>query len=159
MCVLRFVRAQADALDADPLEIVWPVSPACDFDAILRRGNRASAVVEVKSRDISLEDLEGYGSLLISKDKIDRCSVVSKTLGVPFVVFADLKDATLMWVVFRADGKKAFDYEVREQTTKNTCNDSTKKTELCAFLSVEDARTVGENKRVRSGVNRAVAPV
>jgi hypothetical protein len=77
-----------------------------DVDAIIIRDNTVSAVAEVKSREMSLDELEGFGSYLITFEKLLKLRNVGLALHVPcFVIVSLLKSQQIVyWKIADASG-------------------------------------------------------
>ena len=64
-------------------------SPA-GIDAVFSAQGRICGVAEIKSRNMSVEELRQFGSYLISYDKLRKGIEVSAALRVPFCVIVSL---------------------------------------------------------------------
>ena len=54
-------------------------------DGFLVKNDVIAAVFECKCRDLSLEELENFGSWLITREKLENCRLISKMLKIPFL--------------------------------------------------------------------------
>lgn len=97
---------------------------AADIDAIAVRGARVSAVLEIKSREMDLDQLKRFGSYLITYDKLTKMSEMATRLVVPsFLAVSLLKDGQIVyWKVSDDKGKIVCAPEGRITTTQTTCN-------------------------------------
>lgn len=97
---------------------------AADIDAIAVRAARVSAVLEIKSREMSLPQLKSFGSYLITYAKLVKMCEMSSRLCVPsFLVVSLLADQSIVyWKISDADGQMTILPECRESRTQTTCN-------------------------------------
>lgn len=97
---------------------------SADIDAIIIRDGVVAGVAEVKSREMSLDDLEGFGSYLITFEKLLKVRNVGMTLQVPsFVIVSLLKDNQIVyWRLSDASGNFISTMEGKITQTKATCN-------------------------------------
>ena len=81
-------------------------------------------VAEIKSREMSIEELKGYGSYLISYDKINTGRALSGLIGVPYLLYVKLiKDNTIVyWKVTDNNGNYIVNFNTKKTETKNNCN-------------------------------------
>jgi len=93
-------------------------------DGVIVKNNILSGVFESKCRDMSLMELQDYGSWLITFDKVMDGRQLSEMLRVPFLGFLYLlKDKIVMyWNITDKHGEFLFDFEVRKTTTQKTIN-------------------------------------
>jgi len=93
-------------------------------DGFLVKKREVVAIFESKCRDLSYNELENYGSWLITYDKIKTCKYLSELLKVPFIGFLYLiKDnITLFWKITDSDGKYLFEFNHNKTLTQETIN-------------------------------------
>ena len=129
----KFIGREAEC--ADDLSRIWRCSiertasddKACRYDAFATRDGRIVSVIEIKSRDMSTDDLLKYGSLLISESKIVAGSEQSRIHGVPFIVVAGLDDGAIVyWTMTTAEGRRTFPYQIEWRKTQATSNGGSK---------------------------------
>ena len=96
------------------------------IDSLFIRDWKVVSCAEVKSREITSHELNLFGSLLISKQKIDHGQAVSRALMVPFVVIAGLIDALYWWKVTDCAGTFLIESKNETRKTKATCNGGSK---------------------------------
>lgn len=93
-------------------------------DGIIVKDNQVSGIFESKCRNMSLMELNSYGSWLITFDKIMDGKNLSKMLCVPFIGFLYLiKDKIVMyWKITDSKGEFEFDFEIKKTKTRKTIN-------------------------------------
>ena len=93
-------------------------------DGIIVKDNQVSGIFESKCRNMSLMELNSYGSWLITIDKIMDGKNLSKMLCVPFIGFLYLiKDKIVMyWKITDSKGEFEFDFEIKKTKTRKTIN-------------------------------------
>ena len=93
-------------------------------DGIIVKNNQVSGIFESKCRNMSLMELQNYGSWLVTFDKIMDGKNLSKLLCVPFVGFLYLiKDKIVMyWKITDSKGEFEFDFEIKKTKTRKTIN-------------------------------------
>ena len=94
------------------------------IDGIIVKDNQLSGVFESKCRDLSLMQLQKFGSWLITHDKLMEGKKISTLLRVPFIGFLYLiKDDIIMyWKITDKYGDFLFDYDIKETRTQKTIN-------------------------------------
>lgn len=96
-------------------------------------------IFESKCRNISLDQLKGYGTALITYRKIEECQQLSKALCVPFYIFLYTSDKEiLIWKVTDSTGKRLFSFDVQKTKTQRTINGGVAYRSN-AFLPVKEA--------------------
>jgi|APGre2960657404_1045060.scaffolds.fasta_scaffold147837_3 hypothetical protein len=110
-----------------------------DIDALFTRDNKLVAIAEIKSRNLTKEQLEKFGSYLITQDKIERGIALSVALQVPYFVMVKLitSDMIAMWKITDHHGMVECKSYCEVTTTKATCNGG-EANRLNAFLSIEN---------------------
>ena len=95
-----------------------------DVDAIFVKNGQVALVGEIKSREMSLEELTRFGSYLITHEKIVKVKNVAVSLCVPSVIVVSLlKDNQLVfWRLSDSQGNFEVVFEERVTETKKTCN-------------------------------------
>lgn len=94
-------------------------------DAILIEGASVKAVVEQKSRDMTLDTLQSWGyEWLVTAEKIRLASKIAQSLCVPFLGFLYLipEDALLVKRITNADGSPASGIRLESRSTQATVN-------------------------------------
>tara|TARA_R100000963_G_C4638997_1_gene102744 strand:+ start:1032 stop:1514 length:483 start_codon:yes stop_codon:yes gene_type:complete len=93
-------------------------------DGILIKDNQLSAIFESKCRNLSMMDLENYGSWLITLDKIMDGKKLSEMLCVPFIGFLYLikDDIVMYWKITDKNGDFLFNFDVKQTKTQKTIN-------------------------------------
>ena len=97
--------------------------PAC-CDGIIVQKKHIVGVYEVKCRNLNLEELENFGSWLVTYEKIEKCITISKLLCVPFIGFLYLIKSNLCmyWKITDNNGNYLFDFSVENSLTQETIN-------------------------------------
>jgi hypothetical protein len=116
-------------------------------DGILVKDNVLVGIFESKCRNLSLSQLEEYGSWLITHEKIKACRLLSEYLKVPFIGFLYLiKDnLTMYWNITNKNGKYEFEFETANTETRRTINSGTTIREN-AFLPINKGKFVQSRK-------------
>jgi hypothetical protein len=111
---------------------------ACD--GFLVKMNTVIAIHESKCRNLTYEQLQGFGTWLITAEKIEKCKIISEYLKIPFLGFLYLipDDRILMWKITDEKGKYLFDFEKEKTQTQRTVNGGIAN-RLNAFLPVKYA--------------------
>ena len=101
------------------------------------------ALFESKCRNMSLVQLEKYGSWLITNEKIEQCKLLSKLLEVPFLGFLYLLEDKLVmfWKITNYNGEYEFDFEIKKTLTQKTISGGEIYREN-AFLTVDKGQFV-----------------
>ena len=99
-------------------------SNATHVDRLFIRDGKSVCIAEIKVRNMSLPQLEKFGSYLISYHKIDRGVLISSLLHVPFMLFVYLigSDDIVYWTISTNEGKEVCNYVVQQTDTQATCN-------------------------------------
>lgn len=99
-------------------------SEAADIDAIAVKNGVISAVMEVKSREMTLSQLKGFGSYLVTFDKLIKIRNASASLAVPgFLIVSLLKDNSIVyWQISDDKGNLLPRLECKVSATQATCN-------------------------------------
>lgn len=141
-----YIGWQADCLAR--LEKAWDVKCAhtddtgdADVDAIAIRDGQLQAIMEVKSREMNLDQLRRFGSYLITFEKLLKLRAVAAALRVPgLIVVSLLKDKQIVyWKVCDVEGHFLIALEGKITETQATCNGGTAH-RYNAYLSLEDMK-------------------
>lgn len=123
------------------------------IDRLFFRDNKLCAAAEIKSREMSMEDLRGYGSYLVTYEKLLRGVAIAHELGVPyFLIVRLLKSGTI--VFWGLDTESLRDLEVRNSKTDATCNGGTAWREN-AYLPLDTMKVLHAGE----GDDQAGAPI
>ena len=95
---------------------------ACPIDAVFGRDGRLLAIAEVRSRDMLLAGLRGFGSYLVTFDKLVVARELARQLHVPFVLIVGLLDAVVWWRIADADGTWRASMTIDRTITQATIN-------------------------------------
>jgi hypothetical protein len=91
------------------------------LDGIMHHNGVVTGVIEIKSRSLSLPELEKFKTGLVTEAKLAEGRSVSATLQAPFFLVFLLKDNWMViWEMSDKRGNKTFDYEVVRTRTKKT---------------------------------------
>jgi len=117
-------------------------------DGFLVKNGEVIALFETKCRKMTLEQLEKYGTWLITYNKIKKCKLLSEYLRVPFVGFLYLLDDEIImhWNITNSDGKYLFEFTHEETPTRRTINDATPTIRDNAYLPVSEGKIVESRK-------------
>jgi|TARA_Y100000114_G_scaffold110266_1_gene103860 hypothetical protein len=93
-------------------------------DGVISKSGKITNVFESKCRDMSLQELNRYGSWLITFDKIMDGKRLSEMLRVPYIGFLYLikDDIAMYWEITDKYGNFLFDFEVKNTRTQKTIN-------------------------------------
>lgn len=142
-CQMSCLKALEAAMNVQM--IMTPEDEAAGVDALAVRVNRVVAVLEVKSREMDLAQLNRFGSYLITFEKLLKIRTVSASLCVPgFVAVSLLKEdapTVLMWKVCDERGNLVASLEARVSQTQATCNGG-QADRYNAYLSMREAEVV-----------------
>ncbi len=124
---------------------------ASHADYILVKDGVCGAVIEIKSRELTLDKLKAYNNppgYLISNDKLVYGEDIARRLGAPFYVFARLlwDDIIVYFKVFDSHGIPMFDYPTDVTETQETCEDKKKVNRRNAYLPLKHMRTLKEEE-------------
>ena len=111
-----------------------------DIDAILIRDSLVIGLVEAKSRNMTKQQLNTFGSYLITHDKLLRGIALSVALQARFDVVVNLipDHIIAVWNITTSCGEVMLDLNPIETTTQATCNGGSAQ-RINAFLTVDNA--------------------
>lgn len=121
--------------------VATPAERESPIDALLHCDGRLIAVVEVKARDMTLQQLHTYGSYLVTLQKLEQGRDVARLLCVPYLLIVGFwPEQTICWWRI-SDERGAWRVPMRrEQTlTQMTCNGGTA-FRMNAYLSLDAMR-------------------
>lgn len=143
-----YISHQMECIDR--LSKAWGVSlfatqedKAADVDSIAIKNNRISAVMDIKSREMDLDQLKRFGSYLVTFDKLLKIRNVATALTVPglLVVYLVKDKKVVYWTISDRDGHMLPRMESRVSATQATCNGG-EANRYNAYLSLEDMKTL-----------------
>jgi len=107
-------------------------------DGFFVRKKDVKAMYESKCRQMTLDELEEYGSWMISLNKIMKCQQISKDLCIPFYGLLYLvKDNLIMyWKITDEQGNFLFEFETDIRNTQY-CVNGGEKLDNVALLPIE----------------------
>lgn len=147
---LSILTACAKAWDAQFVET--PHDRESPVDALFTRRGRVVSVAEVRSRcddangggcALSLADLRGMGSYLVTFDKLVKGRVLSAALCVPYVLIVGLKDRIVYWTVTDAKGEWLVPLATRRTKTRATVNGGSA-VRMNAYLDLKTMKTLAK---------------
>lgn len=96
-------------------------------DGFLIKNDTVVGLFESKCRNLSLIELEDYGSWLVTHEKIEKCRLLSEYLRVPFIGFLRLNKSNIVmyWKITDDKGQYLFDFEHMKTETQKTINGGT----------------------------------
>lgn len=112
---------------------------------VKKSGHVPMGVVEVKCRDTDLNTLYGFGSYLISMNKVEACQTISTLFGLPSGVIVypmqERPHCVLYFPVANERGEPCWKGEVGQTATKKSCNGGTAVREN-AYLNYGNAKKI-----------------
>ena len=108
-------------------------------DRIFFRDGACKCIAEMKSRNMSMEQLKKFKTYLISNSKLDYGEELSRMTGLPFYLFVRLipDDVIVYWNIFNRHGKRLFVYTAEHTETQATCEGGTANRKN-AFLPIDN---------------------
>ena len=141
-----FIEAQREVLDRIARRLGVQVIATDDtssaaVDAVIEKDGVVVAVAEVKSRRMSLEDLQRFGTYLVTAEKLDELSRTARLLCAEGFIFVHLRvgDDVIYWRICDDLGAFAFAFERRQTKTQRTVNGGTA-SRVNAFLPLAHGR-------------------
>ena len=103
---------------------ITPKDKPLPHDGILIIENKIVGVFESKNRQMTIEQLENWGSWLITFEKLEKCRAIAKNLKVPFYGFLGIEQSQLVmcWKITDNEGNYLFNFEHNNSTTQATTN-------------------------------------
>jgi hypothetical protein len=130
---------------------VTPPTKTATLDAVYTRDGILVAVAEAKTR-ISYDHatIAGYGSYLVTEDKLDCLLATGKALGVPSFLLTELSDGVLLyWPVGDANGHRMTGWTAAHSRTLATSVDTTTVVRRNAYLPMSCAVRWGRGVDIR----------
>lgn len=111
--------------------------------------NQIIGVFESKNRQITLQELEDWGSWLITYEKLEKCRHIAKKHNVPLYGFLGIEKNKLVmyWKITDNKGNYLFDFDHYNTITQSNVNGGKAYREN-AFLPVEKGKFVQPNKEL-----------
>ena len=102
-------------------------SDAAPADRLFYRDGKVVAVAEIKGRNRSIEELEKWGTYMITEDKLTNGQQLSSLLHVPFYILAYLKESKKIAMLPITDARGHFvcQYDTKRIPTKANCDGGT----------------------------------
>ena len=123
--------------------IVTDDTSAAALDAVIEKNGVVAAVAEVKSRRMSFDDLERFGTYLITAEKLEQMSRAARLLCAEGFLFVHLRvdDVIVYWRVCDDVGNFCFQFERRKTETQKTVNGGIV-VRMNAYLPLSEARSL-----------------
>jgi hypothetical protein len=117
------------------------------YDGIILIDNKIVGVFECKNRQITLEELENWGSWLITYKKLEDCRLIAKEKKVPFYGFLGIeKDILVMfWKISDAEGNYLFEFNHHHSESQDNVNGGESYRDN-AYLPIEFGKFVQPNQ-------------
>lgn len=125
---------------------VTPPTKTATLDAVYTRDGVLVAVAEAKTRvSYDYATIAGYGSYLVTEDKLDCLLATGKALGVPSFLLTELSDGVrLYWPVGDAAGHRVTGWTAANSRTLATSVDTTTVIRRNAYLPMAIAVRWGQ---------------
>lgn len=126
----------------------WPTDKdreaVARVDGIITFEGFVHRVYEIKCRNMTYDQLKGYNSWLVTKQKIVDGATTSKLLSVPFVGFLWLipDEMGFVWNITDVRGSYLFNFGVSNTLTQETCNGGEIERENAYLPLVEGKRII-----------------
>jgi hypothetical protein len=119
------------------------------FDGFIIVDDKIVGIFESKNRQISLHELELWGSWLVTHEKITTCSQLSIFYGVPFYGFLGIEkdQAVMCWKITNEKGEFLFEYDHHHQLTQDNVNGGEANRDN-AFLPYKFGKFVQLNQKI-----------
>jgi hypothetical protein len=116
---------------------------AADIDALFYRDKILTQLVEVKARGMDYPELKGYGSYMITHDKIVRGAELARSHATPYGLLILLKkdEKLIFWKIADYTGRLICPFRVEVTETQATCNGG-KAARANAFLPLSEGRFI-----------------
>lgn len=102
--------------------IQTPPDHESPVDVFFVRDGMLAYVAEVKARNMTLAQLQEFGSYLVTKAKIQRGRDIALDLCVPYRLIVGLHDAICWWMVVDGAGSWRVRARTAHTATQATCN-------------------------------------
>lgn len=125
---------------------ITPPSKTATLDAVYTRDGVLVAVAEAKTRvSYDYATIAGYGSYLVTEDKLDCLLATGKALAVPSFLLTELSDGVrLYWPIGDADGHRVVCWTAANSRTLATSVDTTTVVRRNAYLPMATAVRWGQ---------------
>jgi hypothetical protein len=108
----------------ESIPVATPDTKSSAVDAMFMRGQQLHAVAEIKARNLTLDQLRGFGSYLVTFEKLEKGRRLAASLTVPYLLIVGLwPEREIVWWKI-ADGAGEFQLTIRREhtPTQATCN-------------------------------------
>tara|TARA_A100001515_G_scaffold24395_5_gene18800 strand:+ start:4629 stop:5093 length:465 start_codon:yes stop_codon:yes gene_type:complete len=122
-------------------EQIHMASNDCQVDRLFFRGKTLVSIGEIKSRNMSLEELKEHGSYLISYKKLQMGKAFCDLTGVPYFLFVKLipDNEIYFWKICDDEGNWTANFETKETVTKSNVNGGSA-TRINAFIELDQMK-------------------
>ena len=117
-------KAVCDKMNCNQLHMA---SDDNHVDRLFYRKEQLVAVGEIKSRNMKIEELENFGSYLITESKITVGCALAGLMGVPYMLYVKLlkSDIIVYWLICDGDGDLQVHYDRDLTVTQANVNGGT----------------------------------
>tara|TARA_R110000796_G_scaffold13805_3_gene44487 strand:+ start:114 stop:575 length:462 start_codon:yes stop_codon:yes gene_type:complete len=124
-------------------EQIHMASDDAHVDRLFYRNGQLVAVGEIKSRNMTIEELESHGSYLITENKIAVGCALAGLMGVPFMLFVKLlkSDLIVYWLICNGNGELKVHYDKEVTKTRATVNGGQAQ-RMNAFIDLSQMKTL-----------------
>ena len=100
---------------------------ATTVDRAFVRDGKLVGLAEIKTREMSVQELRGFGSYLVTAKKLQDGMDLARALGVPYVLFVRLlkDDVIVFFTVSDATGRQLISWQKNNTVTQAGCNGGT----------------------------------
>ena len=100
---------------------------ATTVDRAFVRDGKLVGLAEIKTREMSVQELRGFGSYLVTAKKLQDGMDLARARGVPYVLFVHLlhDDAIVHFTVSDATGRQIISWKTNNTVTQAGCNGGT----------------------------------
>lgn len=119
---MKMLEYISDCWDVEIIETNKEKTSCCD--GFLVKNNTIIGLFEDKCRKLTINELEDYGSWLITHQKLIDCKTISELLKVPFFGFLYLvkSNVVMFWKITDSKGEYCFAFDNMPTTTQKTIN-------------------------------------
>ncbi len=118
-----------------------PIDKGSACDGFFVRNNETKALFESKCRHLTLDELEDFGTWMITHEKILKCQTVSRLLCIPFYGLLYLVDDNLImyWKITDDQGRFLFEFKNEIRPTQYCVNGGEKLDDV-ALIPVSEGK-------------------
>ena len=122
---------------------ITPDDSASDVDCLLYKNKKLVGIAEIKSRNMSHEQLKKFGDYLITFEKLLKGRDLSIKLNVPFLLFVSLLEDNkiIYWKITDKNGNFIVPFACKNTQTQATCNGGNTE-RFNAYIGLESAKII-----------------